>query len=250
MSQDSLDPHSFPPETEMAAEYRPVSRLAVISLLLAVGGMGAVIGTLMICLAVAAAALAVAALWSIARADRPPLGRKAALVALLLSLFCGAWGLTWRTVRQQVICQEARQLADQWLQLAQAGRLQEAHQLHLSRAGRQAPGANLADFYKNTREARSELDSFFRAPPLSQIVAAGPRGQLRFLECENLQDESYAGSKTDVATLRYALDYQPDGQPPAPQTATFLVLMARIAERGKGEANWELRAVQAPKKRR
>ncbi len=82
---------------------------------------------------------------------------------------------------------------------------------------------------------------------MSQIAAAGPRGQLRFLECESLQDESYAGSKTDVATLRYALDYQPDGQP---QTVTFLVLMARTAERGKGEANWELRGVQAPKKRR
>ncbi len=133
MTQEPLASRDVSPEAEMAAEYRPVSRLAVISLLLAVGGIGAVMSTLMICLAVAAAALAVAALWSIARADRPPLGRKAALVALLLSLFCGAWGLTWRTVRQQVICDEAQQLADQWLQLVQAGRLQEAHQLHLSR---------------------------------------------------------------------------------------------------------------------
>ena len=162
----------------------------------------------------AAAALAAAALWSIARADRPPLGRKAALVALLLSLFCGAWGLTWRTVRQQVICHEAQQLADQWLQLVRAGRLQEAHQLHLPWKDRQAPGTNLADFYKNTREPRSDLDSFFRAPPLSQIVDAGPvRASCDSCSARACKTSPTRDPRRTSATLRYALDYQPDGQP-------------------------------------
>jgi len=250
MSQETQEPlasHGAFSETEIAAEYRPVSPCAVISLVLAIAGVGAVFSTLMICVALAAAALAVVALWSIGRADRPPLGRKAALVALLLSLFCGAWGVTWRTVRQQVVCNEARQLADKWLQLVQAGRLQEAHQLHLPRQSRQAPGMNLADFYKNTREARFEMDGFFREYPLDQIVAAGQRGRLRFLECESLQNESYAGSTTDAATLRYALDYERDGQP---QTVTFLVFIGRTIEPGKAEANWELRSVQLPKRNR
>lgn len=247
-TQEPLAPHGVAPETEIAAEYRPVSVLAVISLVLAVAGVGAVFSTLMICVAAAAAALAVAALWSIARAERPPLGRKAALIALLLSLLCGAWGVTWRTVRQQVICNEARQLADKWLQLVQAGRLQEAHQLHLPRPSRQAPGVNLAEFYQNTREPRFEMENFFRENPLDQIVTAGQRGRLRFLECESLQDESYAGSTTDAATLRYVLDYERDGEP---RTVTFLVIIARtVGPEKAAQANWELRNVQRPKRNR
>jgi len=201
----------------------------------------------MVCVAVAAAAPAIAARWSIARAERPPLGRKAALVALLLSLLCGTWGITWRTVRERVICRDAQQLADQWLQLVRAGNLREAHQLHLSRQERQAPGANLEEYYKNTHEPVSDLDSFYAAAPLSQIVAAGQQGQVRFLACEDVQDESYAGIKRDVANLRYALDQPADGQL---QTVPFLLTIARVVDRQKAEANWELRGVRAPDKRR
>lgn len=231
----------------MAVEYPAVSRLAVVALLLAISAAGALANLLFVCSAVAGAALAVIALWSIARADRPLLGRRVAILALLLSLLFGAWGLTWRTVRQQVVGNEARQVADQWLQLVREGRLAEAHQLHLSRSARQAPGLDLADFYKNTREARQDMDTFFSAPPLSQIVEAGPRGQLRFLQCDSLQDESYAGSRTDVACLRYALDYQRDGQP---KTVTFIVYIARTSETDKPEANWDVRSAQFPKDKR
>ncbi|HPM80440.1 MAG TPA: hypothetical protein PLF81_07050 [Candidatus Anammoximicrobium sp.] len=243
MSQEPRDPRPPSAETEMLVEYPAVSRLAVVSVVLAIGSVGALFSPLMICSAVAGAALAVVALWSLARADPPLLGRKAALLALVLSLLFGAWGATWRTVREHVICIEAQQRADQWLQLVRAGRLSEAHQLHLSRSSRQAPGADLADFYKKTREVRLDMDRFFDAPPLRQIIAAGQQGQLRFLQCDSLQKESYAGLRTDVATLRYALDYQRDGRP---QTLTFLVFITRTVEGEKAEANWELRSLQFP----
>jgi len=246
MSQEPFDSHHAATETDAVAEYPQVSRLAIGSLLLAVIAVGAVFNPLLICVAVAGAALAAAALWSIARADRPRLGRKAAIVALLLSLLFAAWGLTARTVREQWLCREAKQLADKWLQLARAGRRYEAHQLHVPWKDRQAPGANLDDYYKNTQQARFELDSFFRAQPLPQIIEAGSQGQVRYLQCDSLADESSAGSRTDVATLRYALDCQQDGQP---RTVTFLVLMARTLESESAEAHWELRGVQLPKDR-
>jgi len=78
---------------------------------------------------------------------------------------------------------------------------------------------------------------------LRQIIAAGQQGQLRFLQCDNLQKESYAGLRTDVVTLRYALDYQQDGRA---QTLTFLVFITRTVEGQKAEANWELRSLQFP----
>lgn len=244
MSQEPFDPRPGHPEADTVAEYPAVSRLAVIALLLGLGAIGAVISPLLVCLAVAGAVLAVAALRSLARSEQPLLGRKAAIAALLLSLLCGAWGTTWRWVRQQVIYAESQQLADKWLQLVRAGRLQEAHQLHRPHSDRQTPGASLEDYYKKTRDARLDLDSFFEGQPLRQLVAAGQQGQLRFLRYENLQNESYAGQRMDVATLRYAFDYQQDSQP---RTLEMRVAIARSLDSQGAEAHWELRSVQTPK---
>lgn len=247
MSQEPSDSLPTPPETDLVADYPRMSRLAISSLLLAIVGVGAVFSPLLVCAAVAGAAVAVAALGSIARADSPLLGRRAAVIALLVSLLSAAWGLTARTARQQRLSREAQQLAEKWLQLVRAGRQYEAHQLHLPWKDRQAPGTNLADYYKNTREPRFDFESFFRAQPLPQLIAAGNQGQVRFLQSDSLTDESYAGAKTDVVTLRYALDYQQDGQP---RSLTFLVILARILEPQQTEAHWELRGVQLPKDRR
>jgi hypothetical protein len=226
------------------AEYPPVSRLAVLSLLLAIGACGAVFSPLLVCLAVAGALVAVAALWSIARAERPPLGRKAAVAALLLSVLFGVWGTTWRMFRQETVYAQARQRADQWLQLVQTGRLQEAHQLHLAHENRQDPGADLKELYKNSRESRFDFESYFRGEPLRKIVEAGQRGQLRFVQYANLVTESFSGQKTDVVTLRYALDYTEESQS---RTLDFLLLIARSVSRQGAEARWELRGVQTPK---
>ena len=159
-------------------------------------------------------------------------------------MLSGVWGTTWRLVREQVIYAQARQQADKWLPLVQAGRLQEAHQLHLAHENRQALAADLKEFYKDNREARFDLESFFGGDPLRQIVEAGERGSLRFLQRENLLNESYAGQETDIVTLRYALD-SPEKDPS--KTLVFLLTIARKAARGGTEAHWELRGVQLPK---
>ncbi len=244
MSPEPLDPHSGPSELNAVAEYPPVSRLAVLALVLAIVACGALFSPLMVCFAVAAVLVAAAALWSIARAPQPSLGRKAAVAALLLGVLFGVWGTTWRLVREQVVYAQARQRADHWLQLVQTGRLQEAHQLHLSHESRQAPGADLQEYYKNNREAKLGLESYLAGEPTRQIVEAGERGSLRFLERENVLNEDYAGQKSDLVTLRYALDLLENGQP---KTLIFLVQMARKVDRGGAEAHWELRGLQLPK---
>jgi hypothetical protein len=244
MSPETLDLHSEHPEVDAVAEYPPINRLAVLSLVLAIVGCGAIISPLMVCFAVAAVLTAATALWTIARAPRPMLGRKAAVAALLLGVLFGVWGTAWRLVREQMISAQARQQADRWLQLVQAGRLQEAHQLHLAHENRQAPGASLNEFYQNDRDARFEFESYFRSEPLRQIVQAGQGGDLRFLRRERLLSENDAGQQTDLITLRYALDSP--GQAPS-QRLVFLVQIARKVPRDGAEAYWELRGVQPAK---
>jgi hypothetical protein len=244
MSQESWDSRDESTEFDAVAEYPPVSRLAVLSLVLAIFASGAVFSPLLVCVAVAGALVAAAALWSIARAERPPLGRRAAVAALLLCVLFGAWGTTWRITRQQVLYAQAKEHADKWLQLVQAGRLQEAYQLHLNQDSRLAPGADLAEHFKNNRDSRREFESFFQREPLQRIVAAGAEGQVRFVRYEDQVDESYAGQKMDLLTLRYVLEAGPGGRP---QTEVFLVQIGRSVAPGGDEARWELRSVETPK---
>jgi len=244
MSPDPLTPGTEHPEFETVAEYPSVSRLAVLSLALAVLGCGAIFSPLLVCAAVAAALTAAAALWSIARAEQPMWGRKAAIAALLISVLFSAWGITWRVVREQVIFAQARQQADKWLELVQAGRLYEAHQLHLSHENRQVPGADLKEYYRTDRDARFEYESFLRGPALRPIIDGGTRGQLRFLDYESLLNEPHMTQTTDVVTLRYALD-APGIGPSEP--LVFLLLIARKVADGGAEAEWELRGLRLPK---
>ena len=244
MSQEPLDSRAEPSELDAVVEYPAVSRLAVLSLLLAIGACGAVFSPLLVCLAVAGALVAIAALWSIARAQRPLLGRKAAVAALLLSVLFGVWGVTWRMVRQEILYAQAKEHADKWLQLLRTGHLREAYQLHLTQENRQAPGTDLEEFYKGDRDARFEYDAYFRGEPLRQIVETGERGQVRFLQNENVLNESYSGQKTDIVTLRYALDYAEENQP---RTLTLLLNVVRVVNNQGAEAHWEMRGVQTPK---
>ena len=114
----------------------------------------------------------------------------------------------------------------------------------LSQENRQALAADLKEFYKDNRESRFDLESFFGGEPLRQIVEAGQRGSLRFLQRENLLNESYAGQETDIVTLRYAWILPKKTHS---KTLVFPADHCRKADRGGTEAHWELRGVQLPK---
>jgi hypothetical protein len=244
MSQERWDSRDESSELDAVAEFTPFSRLAVLAAVLAIFAVGAVFSPLMVFVAVAGAMVAAAALWSIAHAPRPQLGRQAAIAALMLCVLFGAWGTTWRAVRQQVLYAQAEEQADKWLQLVRTGRLKEGYQLHLSQDSRQAPEADLEEFIQNNREARNEFESFFRGEPLRRIVEAGPQGQVRLVRFEKQMDESFSGQTRDAVSLRYALDYDQDGRP---QTAVFLLHLVRSLDGGSAEARWEVRAVETPK---
>lgn len=245
MSPELWDSRDESSEFARVAEYPPVSRLAVLSVILAVLASGVIFIPLLICAAVAGALVAVAALWSIAHAAQPMLGRKAAIAALLGCVFVGAWGTTWRLVRERVLFAEAKQHADRWLQLVQAGRREAAYQLHLDQDSRLALDEDFEEHLNARVEARYEYEGFWRGEPVAQIVKAGPQGQVQFLGYDEISRDSHLGQIKDFITLRYAFT-APSGE--EPQTTVFLVQMLRTIRSGDDEARWELRSVELPKK--
>jgi hypothetical protein len=233
-----------PGESDLLDQYRSISWLAVTSLVLGAASCTVLFSPLLCWLPILAVALGVVAQRSI-RQQQPRLaGRAAALCGVALALFFGTWGLSQATLRRAIICRQARNYAQQWLELVQAGRLLEAHQLHLPRDQRLTPQTSADGFYRQNQEMRRNRDTFFESPPLKAIIRVGTQGRLRFQGDEGTESEWIAKNRLDYVSQRFAFDYEEDGRP---QTVSFFVIMTRRPNRTAGEVTWEVRDVSLPR---
>jgi len=223
-------------------QHRSVSRLAVASMLLGLVSAAAIVNPLAWCVPIVTVTLAIAALKTISAEDSMVFGRKAALAGLAMALLFGACGLTRHFARPHWLYRHARPHAQKWIELVRAGRLKEAHQLHLSQEERESPGADLEAFYRDEKGAHETLSSFFGQAPLSEIVRIGRRGQLRFEGDVDVELTREGKARTDVVILRYAIDYEDDGKP---QTLWFLVSLGRKYDTEHREARWNVRDVSS-----
>lgn len=230
-------------EEEDVVHYRAVSRVAIASLVLGILSAAAIFSRLMWCVPIVGVTLAVVALRTISRNQAVVLGRKAAHVGLVLSLFFLVSATTGHLLRQRTLFREARPHISKWIEMVREGRLREAHQLHLPQAERQHLGANLQSYYEATRTAKDDKDGFFDHPPLSKIVELGQQGQLHFQGNEEASVVREAGKKKDVVAQCYAIDYQVDHEP---QTLPFLVTIVRVYNSKHGEARWHVQEVTEP----
>lgn len=239
MSEEPLSPPPFSSEVdEELLGYRTLSWWAVAALLLGLLSVTAVFSSRLVVLPVAAVALSIVALRTLAANPTQLIGRKAALAGLSLALLFGTWSVTHAAVRRHLLFAEARIHAQQWLEMVQAGRLLEAHQLHLPQESRRSPGTPLEAFYNQDREGKQAMETFFRQPPLKELVAAGPGGTVRFQRDELIESEQNIGTQLDTITQRYVLDYREDDQP---RTMEFLLTLTRKYRREHDEFRWEVR---------
>jgi hypothetical protein len=242
-----LDQRSEPRFTTVdgveVAEYPRVSRSAVIALLLGLISIAALASPLLWLLPVAGLAFSMVALRSLARADEPRLGRRAAMVGLILSLLFLGWAPTHYFLRQELLVRRAIAHSSQWLGLLGEGRLYEAHQLTIGKDERQPPGVDLDEYYENSQDVWEGFQVFISQPPLEQVIELGDRGQVRYIGRVEVAHERPLGRLLDLVTLRYAVDYEQDGQA---RTVPLWVGVARTHVRDTGEAYWYISGVRDP----
>lgn len=244
MSEAELPAVSFSSsEPEDLAGYRPVSRAAVAALLLALLSIAALVSPLMLWAPLASLLLGGRALWSIRRSRGELVGRKLAVLALLVAGLFGAWGATRSIVRPQWVIAQARAHTWRWLQLVRAGELQSAHQLHLPQDDRVAPGSSLPQHYKSNSEQQTDFASFFDSHPLHEIVALGRRGELEFVANLSLRPEHSTQGRVEVILQEYRIDYEEQG---AAKSLPFCVEIVRTYFSKTGEVRWHVRGVQPP----
>lgn len=220
---------------ESAPEYRPISTLAVIGLLLALASVLAFVHPLLWLLPLAGAAASGWALVRLSAPDATQIGRKAALVALTLSLMLGAAApVRWGLFRWQMQA-EAQHLAWQWFEALREGNAYRAHQFTIYEAQRAAPDDDLATRYSEP-EQRRQIEDYVQDPAVQTLLSLGKYATVRYFENKALQATQEESNVVDI----YAVSVREKGQ-----TTSFFVQLVWSRNFDYGVNRWSWRLTSA-----
>ncbi len=212
-------------------EYRPLSGLAIASLILGLASVSALFYPLFWAVPLAAAVCALLALRQIRLRPAERSGGALAVIGLLLALLFVSWGVTHHLVRRQSLLRHAAPISNDWLQRMLEGRLEEAHQMFLESARRRPPGTDLKRYYRENDEARRNLETMYLNPCLKPLVEHGTEGELSLEGVARMERED----GVDYVTLEYSYRFEENG---TPRTILFHVRLSRYFDPIEGIAMW------------
>jgi hypothetical protein len=198
---ERLSPQRRHPDDETVARYSAVSRPAILALFLGLASALALVSPILVIVPLAAAATAVVALRQISSSGAQYSGRWSATVGLCLAMLFAGWGLSREWTRQARLQEQARQFAEEWLQLVRDGKLQRAHQYMNPPGARLSSDAAIAEFYRTDAEAGEVMKSLFANEPLKTLSSMRSNGSVEF---RALAGQSRRGFSDDVI-LQYTV---------------------------------------------
>lgn len=166
-------------------EYRTLTPLAVVGLILGLCSPLAFLSTLLVIVPLLGIVVSLAALRRIASSDGSVIGRPAAVVGLVLSTICAsaipaqAAGMRWLMNRQ------AQPIAKQWFDLLAEGNPHEALELKSPPQERRLLGSALPEYYASDETAYKTLQDFVndpRDPTVHTLLALGDKATVRYYD--------------------------------------------------------------------
>jgi hypothetical protein len=158
--------------------YHSVSSVAVVALVVGVLSPLAFAHVLLWSLPLVGVAVSLAALVQIDRSDGVLIGRKAAVVGLVLSLIAGLGAIVHVTTRSSWLESRAELVADRFLELLRDGKTYEAHQLWTQPQIRFPDDSDLRALYAETPEATRGYEAFLKTAVVKEILGLKDRAQL------------------------------------------------------------------------
>jgi hypothetical protein len=198
----AISPKSLQPDEQPLVEYQSVSRAAVVALVLGLASAIILATPLLVPVAVAAVITAAIALRAISLSDGQLAGRWAALTGLCLAMLFLGWGFAQHVSRQSTLVGRARQTADVWIDLVQAGKLKEALQFRQPVASRLTTPEALAEHYEKNAEAAQELKGFTTNQGVKDLSSLGQKANVRYEGLTSAVSEGFS----DRLVLRYSYD--------------------------------------------
>jgi hypothetical protein len=179
--------------------------------------------------------LCVAALRRIASRAPALLGRRSALVGLVVSVTCLAAATSEWTTRRWLIDHEARRFALQWFEFLSQDEPHKACQLSVHPGGRAPLDDKLWDSYAPDPDhpGKGELESFLSEPAVRTLLALGKQAHPRYYDTERQWRER----GDDLVDQVYAVTYQEAGQ-----KKSFFVrlILRRSTSASSGVAGWSV----------
>jgi hypothetical protein len=222
------------PDPELAG-YRPVNGWAVAALLLGFIAPMAFAHPLLWWVPLVGIAIAIVALLRIRRADIPTVGRKAAIVGLVLSLAIATSAPTRYLTRNYWLVTRAEELADRWFERIRAGQTQQAFDLIFHVPPRHASPPHGDSAAPPEDAEKTGLETFLARADIVKLLALGDRAQPRHVETAILPEEM--GRQT--VSLAYQIE-SPNEHSPQP----FIVqLQTQRRIDPDGQERWLIQSV-------
>ncbi|WP_153557315.1 hypothetical protein [Roseimaritima sediminicola] len=121
--------------------------------------------------------------------EGPPVGRRAAVLGILLAVFFACWSVVASRVRTQQLSDNAERFGHEWMQLTSLGEWEMAMELTKSPAGRQSPQMPLKAYYQNSETCSEQLDEFLDRTAIMRIQDAGRDADWQLAESPQIYDD-------------------------------------------------------------
>jgi hypothetical protein len=181
MSQSKLHEASAAGAVEgETVDYRPLSVAAIAGLAAGLASPLAFVHPLFWSVPLLAVLISVAALVRIRRYGPKLIGRRAAMVGLVVALGCGASAPTYWSIYQYQLRSQARSFCLSWFNLLQTGEPHKAHQLTVTSYARLPPDDNLWSHYAGEDVLYSGLRTYTQTPVVRALLELGPQARVRY----------------------------------------------------------------------
>jgi len=215
-------------DPEEATEYRSLSVLALLGLILGLASPLCFGAPLLMAIPIAGAAVSLLALGRIAASQGALAGRWAAVVGLFLSVAIGVAPFTRDYVIRTMREQQAREFAQEWLKTVTGGQLEDAFKLTIDATRGPAPSLP-----GEVKTPVNPYETFVNLPLVKAMQAAGPDAEIRFGETLNFEPRSFKH-----VFVKQKFEIVPRaGQGEAKPVDVFLV-MQRAQLPSEGRSRW------------
>ena len=212
------------------AQYRPISPLAIIALLVGLASGIAIFHNLLWLVPLIGVVLSAVALKQTAPPDAIATGRTAAIIGLALSVLFGVMAITTTVIEKRLVDKQAVEFASGWLNIARSGNLPQAAEWFRAPVTRLPPESNYAKFYELNEDAQTLLAKVSSGEAMKQVLALREEDPITFQGIDEF-------TRVDSAFL-YDLRFTLPASPSENETTDVICNVRRIVDRN--ETHWSM----------
>ncbi len=193
---------------QQSVDYRPLSKAALLSLLMGVLSSVAVFHPVLWVVPLLGLAISLGAIWKFTQHGSEFTGRQMAIAGLLLAIVFGtAAPAKWYTSRQLIV-RQSQAFADRWIELVRSGELEFASDFKMTPGFRRLAGMTLDGWYKIAPDAKDAHEMFADDNSVIRLSRMGKAGTVQFVKVLAVIRKNHS----DVVRLEY--EVSPDATDP------------------------------------